>query len=75
MRALLRVAVGLVTAAVVYLVLAATIIAIGGSECDRGDCNFIGDVAAGGTGRWLFGLGVLAVAIAVGTAAARAIRG
>jgi hypothetical protein len=73
-RLLLRVLVGLVTAAVVYLSLAFLTLAVGGSDCDRGDCNFIGDAAANGTGRWLVALGFLAVAVVLRARAARSER-
>lgn len=74
MKPLLRIAVGLMTVPIVYLVLAYVTVAAGGSECDRADCNFIGDAAADGTGRWLFVLAYLAVALAVGVTAARSVR-
>jgi hypothetical protein len=70
----MRVVVGLVTIPLVYLLLAFGTLALGGSECDRGDCNFIGDAAADPSGRWLFALGFLVVAVAVGIMAARSIR-
>ena len=74
MKLLLRVVIGLVTAAVVYYGFALLTLAIGGTECDRGDCNFIGDAAADDIGRWLFGLGFLAIAAALGVTAARGVR-
>jgi hypothetical protein len=73
-RPLLRFVVGLVTIPLVYLVLAFSTLAVGGSDCDRGDCNFIGDAAAGGTGRWLFAVGFFVAAVAVGITAARSVR-
>jgi hypothetical protein len=73
-KPLLRIVVGLVTVPLVYLVLGYATLAAGGSECDRGECNFIGEPAADGTGRWLFALGYLAVAVAVGITAARSVR-
>jgi hypothetical protein len=72
-KPLLRIVVGLVTVPLVYLVLGYATLAAGGSECDRADCNFIGDAAADGTGRRLFALGYLAVAVAVGITAARSV--
>jgi hypothetical protein len=73
-KLLVRFAVGLVTAVGVYVGLAFLVLAIGGSECNRGDCNFIGDAAADGSGRWLIALGLVAVAAALGVTAARSIR-
>ena len=74
MKVLLRVVIGLVTAAVVYAGFSFLTLVIGGTECDRGDCNFVGDAAADDLGRWLFGVGFLAVAVALGVSAARGIR-
>jgi hypothetical protein len=68
---LLRILVGLLTAVAVYYALALVVLVIGGTECDRGDCNFVGDAAADGAGPWVFGLGALAVALGVGLVAAR----
>jgi hypothetical protein len=73
-KLLLRVVVALVTIPLVYLVLAFSTLAVGGSDCDRGDCNFIGDAAADGTGRWLFALAYFVAAVAVGIKAARSVR-
>jgi hypothetical protein len=73
-KLLLRVVVGLVTGAAVYFGLAFLTVAIGGSDCDRGDCNFIGDAAADGSGRWLLALAYIAVAVGLGVTSARSVR-
>jgi hypothetical protein len=74
MRSVRRVVIGLVTVGLVYLGLALLTLAVGGTECDRGDCNFVGDAAADGSGKWVLAAAFLAVAIGAGVTAARALR-
>ena len=71
MRLVLRVVVGLSTAAAVYAGLLFLTLAVGGTECDRGECNFVGEVAADEVGRWVLGLGFIALALTLGVTAAR----
>lgn len=74
MRSIPPVIIGVVTVGLVYLGLALLTLAVGGTECDRGDCNFIGDAAAHSSGKWLLAAAYLAVAIGMGVSAARAVR-
>jgi hypothetical protein len=67
----LRVVVGLSTAVGVYAALLFLTLAVGGTECDRAECNFVGEVAADEVGRWVLGLGFIALALLLGVAAAR----
>ena len=69
-----QVVVGVVTVALVYLVLALLTLTIGGADCDRGDCNFLGDAAAHSSGKWVLAAAYLAIALGVGASAARAMR-
>jgi hypothetical protein len=64
-RTLFAIVTGVATVAVVYLLLAALTLLVGGSECDRGACNFVGEAAAHDVGRWLLAAGYLAVGVAV----------
>ena len=71
MKLVLRVVVGLSTAAGVYAGLLILTLAVGGTECDRGECNFVGEVAVDEVGRWVLGLGFIALAVTLGVTAAR----
>jgi hypothetical protein len=71
MNVVLRVIVGLATAAAVYFGLAVITLLIGGADCDKGECNFVGEAVADGTGKWLIAVAFLAVAAALGIRAAR----
>jgi hypothetical protein len=64
-RTLFGVVAGVATVAVVYLLLAALTLLVGGSECDRGACNFVGEAAAHDVGRWLMAAAYVAVGVAV----------
>jgi hypothetical protein len=63
MRTVRRVAIAVVTVALVYFGLALLTLAVGGADCDQGDCNFIGDAAGDGSGKWVLAAAFLAVAI------------
>lgn len=41
------------------------------AECDRGDCNFVGEVAVDEVGRWVLGLAFIGLAVTLGITAAR----
>jgi hypothetical protein len=70
-KLVLRVVVGLSTAAAVYAALLFLTLAVGGTECDRGECNFVGEVAVDEVGRWVLGVGFIALALTLGVTAAR----
>jgi hypothetical protein len=70
-KLVLRVVVGLSTAAGVYAALLFLTLAVGGTECDRGECNFVGEVAVDEVGRWVLGVGFIALAITLSVTAAR----
>jgi H+/Cl- antiporter ClcA len=65
-RTLFGVVAGVATVVVVYLLLATLTLLVGGSDCDRGACNFVGEAASDDVGRWL----LAAVYALVGVAAA-----
>ena len=71
MRVVVGAGLGVITAVVVWLVLALFVVYAGGTECgDRGSCNWLGDTAA--RHGWVFAIITLAVALAAGARAARA---
>ena len=44
---------------------------VGGTECDRGECNFVGELAVDELGRWVLGLAFIGLAVTLGVIAAR----
>ena len=74
MKLVFGVVVGFFTAAVVHAGLLFLTLAIGGTECDRSACNFVGEAAADEVVRWVLGLGFVALALALGATAARSVR-
>jgi H+/Cl- antiporter ClcA len=73
-RTLVGVVAGVATVVVVYLLLAALTLLIGGSDCDRGACNVVGEAAAHDVWRWLLAAVYLAVGVAIGFMVARQMR-
>ena len=69
----LRLVVGVVTAGVAYVGLLFALFALGGTECDRGECNFVGEAAVDDVWRWVIGFGLITLALTAGYSAARAI--
>jgi hypothetical protein len=72
-KLVLRVVVGLSTAAAVYAALLFLTLGVGGTECDRGECNFVGELAVDELGRWVLGLAFIGLAVTLGLIAARAV--
>ncbi len=71
MTAILRVLIGVLTAALVYAGLVLAVAVFGGTECDRGSCNFIGEIGGHPTGRWVLGIIFVGLAVAAGVRVAR----
>lgn len=63
-RLILGAVVGLITAAVCWWLLAVTVLVLGGTECDRGACNGLGEFAS--AHQIVTALGMGAVALTVG---------
>ena len=74
MRLVLRLLVGALTAGFVYAALVFLTLALGGTECDRAECNFVGELAVDDVGRWVLGLTFIASAVVLGAAVAHRMR-
>lgn len=74
MRRLLPVAVGYGAGQLVWLGLWMATGLIGGDDCERRSCNFVGEAAAGATGELVFGVTFAAFAVAVSVAVWRGFR-